>query len=73
MGDACSMYGGSGKRPLGRPRNIWECDIKVVLNEIVWEGVDCIRMIQDRGCCECGAESSGYIKCGENFSRRTLS
>ena len=56
---------GDGKRPLGRHRNIWEYNIKMVLNEIGWEGVDCIHMVQDRGCCECGTESSDYIQCRE--------
>jgi len=46
MGGACSAYGGrrgvyrvlvgkpEGKRPLGRPRHIWEDHIKMDLQEV---------------------------------------
>ena len=54
---------GDGKRPLGRPMSRWEFNIKMFLNKMGWEGTDCIHMVWDRGCCECGTESSGYIKC----------
>jgi hypothetical protein len=37
-----------GKRPLGRPRRRWEDNIKMNLREIEWEGVDWIRVPQDR-------------------------
>jgi hypothetical protein len=36
-----------GRRPLGRPRRIWEDNIKMDLQEVVWEGVDWIDMAQD--------------------------
>jgi hypothetical protein len=36
-----------GKRPLVRPRNRWEDNINMYLNEMVWEGVDWMRMAQD--------------------------
>jgi len=36
-----------GKRPHGRPRCMWE-DIRMYLKDIVWEGVDCIHLAQDR-------------------------
>jgi len=48
MGWACSAYGGDerciqglvgkrqGKRPLGRPRNRWENNIKIDLQEVGW-------------------------------------
>jgi hypothetical protein len=36
-----------GKRPLGRPRRRWEDGIRMDLREIVWKGVDCIRLVQD--------------------------
>jgi hypothetical protein len=44
MGGACSTYGewrGAyrvlvGKRPLGRPRNIWENNTKMDLQEVFW-------------------------------------
>jgi hypothetical protein len=29
-----------GKRPLGRPRNMWEDNIKMDLREIGWYGLD---------------------------------
>ena len=37
-----------GKRPLGRPRHIWEDNIKINLQEVGCGGVDCIELIQDR-------------------------
>jgi hypothetical protein len=38
------------KRPLGRPRRRWEEGI-IDLREVVWEGVDRIRLVQDRDQC----------------------
>jgi hypothetical protein len=52
MGRACSTHGEKrienrifvgkpeGKRPLGRPRRRWEDNIKMVLREIEWGGMD---------------------------------
>jgi hypothetical protein len=37
-----------GKRPLGRPRRRWVDNIKIVLREIGWDGVDWIDLAQDR-------------------------
>jgi hypothetical protein len=37
-----------GKRPLGRPRRRCADNIKMVLREIGWDGVDWIDMAQDR-------------------------
>jgi hypothetical protein len=37
-----------GKRPLGRPRRKWEDGIRMDLREIGLEGVDWIRLVQDR-------------------------
>jgi hypothetical protein len=37
-----------GKRPLGRPRRMWENNIKMDLREIGWGGVDWIDLAQDR-------------------------
>jgi hypothetical protein len=37
-----------GKRPLGRPRRRWEDEIRMDLREIGLEGVDWIRLAQDR-------------------------
>jgi hypothetical protein len=38
-----------GKRPLGRPRRRWENGIRVDLREIGLEGLNWIRLTQDRG------------------------
>jgi hypothetical protein len=32
------------KRPLGRPRRRWVGNIKMVLREIEWGGMDCIDL-----------------------------
>jgi hypothetical protein len=37
-----------GKRPLGRPRRMWEDGIRMDLRETGWRGVDWIRLAQDR-------------------------
>jgi hypothetical protein len=37
-----------GKRPLGRPRRRWEDNIKLDLREIGIDGVNWIRLAQDR-------------------------
>jgi hypothetical protein len=37
-----------GKRPLGRPRRRWVDNIKMVLREIRWDGMDWIELAQDR-------------------------
>ena len=37
-----------GKRPMGRPRRRWQDNIKIVLQEVVWRGMDWIDMGQDR-------------------------
>jgi hypothetical protein len=37
-----------GKRPLGRPRRRWADNIKIVLRETGWYGMDWIDMAQDR-------------------------
>jgi hypothetical protein len=37
-----------GKRPLGRPRRRWVDNIKTVLREIGWDGMDWIVLAQDR-------------------------
>jgi hypothetical protein len=36
-----------GKRPLGRPRHMWEDNIKLDLREIGIDGANCIRLAQD--------------------------
>ena len=60
MGGACSTYGESkrvyrvlvgkpgGKRPVGRPRHIWEGNIKMDLQEMGCEVMDLIDVAQDR-------------------------
>jgi hypothetical protein len=37
-----------GERPLGRPKRFLENRIKMDLGQIVWGGVDCIHLAQDR-------------------------
>jgi hypothetical protein len=41
-----------GKRPLGRPRHRWECNIKMYLQEVGCGGMDWIDLAQDRGSCQ---------------------
>jgi hypothetical protein len=58
MGRACSKNGGrrdkilvgnpQGKRPLGRPRRRWVDNIKMDLRETGWDGMDWIKLAQDR-------------------------
>jgi hypothetical protein len=37
-----------GKRPLGRPRRMWEDNIRMDLRDIGWGGMDWIDLAQDR-------------------------
>jgi hypothetical protein len=37
-----------GKRPLGRPRHRWEDNIKMDLQEVGCEGMDWIKLVEDR-------------------------
>jgi hypothetical protein len=53
MGRGRGVYGilmgkHEGKRPLGRPRHRWEDNIRINLREIVIDGVNWIRLAQDR-------------------------
>jgi hypothetical protein len=60
MGMACSTNGSDenakkiligiteGKKPLLKPRRIWEDNIETDFREIGWEGVDWIHLAQDR-------------------------
>jgi len=43
-----SKTGHEGKRPLGRPVRKRGDNIRMVLRETGWEGVDCMYMAQDR-------------------------
>jgi len=58
-----------GKRPLGRPRQRWEDNITMDLQEVGSEGMDWIDVAQHKGqvagTCECGNETLGSIQCGE--------
>jgi hypothetical protein len=38
-----------GQRRLGKPRRRWEANIKMSLQEVGCEGMDCIKQAQDRG------------------------
>jgi hypothetical protein len=37
-----------GKGPLGRPRHMWEDNIKMDLREMGWGGMNWIHLAQDR-------------------------
>jgi hypothetical protein len=56
------------RKALGKPRHIWKGDIKIDLREVVW-GMDWIDPGSEQGqvvgCCKCGNESPGSIKCGK--------
>jgi len=63
-------------KPLGRPRSRWE-DIKMVLQQVGWGGMDWNALGQDRhswraggraGACECSSEPTVSIKCGRGLS-----
>jgi hypothetical protein len=49
-----------GKRPLRRPRRMWEDDVKMCLREIEWGAMDWINLAQKPV-----EDSSGSIKCWE--------
>jgi hypothetical protein len=40
-----------GKRPLGRPRHMWEDNIKMDFQEVECGGMDWIKLAQDRDRC----------------------
>jgi hypothetical protein len=64
-----------GRRPLRRPRRRWEDSIKMDLREVMGgHGLDQSgsRQVHVAGCCECGDEPSGYIKCGEFLEWLTM-
>jgi hypothetical protein len=48
--NACRILLGNpeGKRPLGRPRHMWEDNIKMDLREIGWGGMNRIGLARDR-------------------------
>jgi hypothetical protein len=50
MRNACIVLVGKpgGKRPLGKPRNRWENNIRMDPREIVCEAVDWMHLAQDR-------------------------
>jgi hypothetical protein len=58
-----------GKRPMGRPRNRWDDNIKLDLQEVGCGGYELYvagsGQRQVTGTCECGNDPSGSIKCGE--------
>jgi hypothetical protein len=37
-----------GKRPLGRPRLMWDDDNKMALRDMGWRGLDWINLVHDR-------------------------
>ena len=53
MGEWRGVYGvlvgkPEGKRPLGRPKRRWEDNVKIDLQEVGCEGMDCIELAQNR-------------------------
>jgi hypothetical protein len=54
------------KRPVGRPRCMWENNNKLDLRQKGWDGIDWISLVQQRdqleGSSEHDNESSGSIK-----------
>jgi hypothetical protein len=57
-----------GKRPLERPRRIWEDNIKMDIQAVgyrLWIGLKWLRKGHVAGTCGCGNEPSGSIKCEE--------
>ena len=56
-----------GERPLGRPRRRWENNVTVDIQKEGYGGMDWIEQTQDQmaGACECGNETSYFVKCGE--------
>ena len=52
-----------GKRLLGRRRCKWEDNIKIHLQDVGWEGMNWIDLVEDRD--RYGNESLGSIKCGD--------
>jgi hypothetical protein len=57
-----------GKRPLGRPRLIWEDNIKMDFQKVgwgAWTGLMWLRSGQGTGFCDCGTEPLASIKCRE--------
>ena len=54
-----------GKKPSGRPKQRWEDNIKLDIQEVGCGGHGLARQGQVAGTCEWGNERSGSIKCGE--------
>jgi hypothetical protein len=48
MGGACGTCAVQRKRPLGRSRLKWECNVEVGVKTIEWGVVDWIHLAQDR-------------------------
>jgi len=77
VGGPCVMYRGGGgvplvnpekKGPLGRCRHRRENNIKINLEEIRWDRVDCViwlKLGRSAVSCERGEEHSVCVKCGE--------
>jgi len=56
-----------GKRPLGRPRQRWEDNIKMEFQKVgggAWTGLMWLRSGQGMGSCDRGNEPLASIKCG---------
>ena len=57
-----------GKRPLGRPKLVWEGNIRAYLQEVGCRGIDWIDVAEDKvqvaGTFICGNEQAGSGNCG---------
>ena len=56
-----------GMGPLGRPRRKWKDNIILDFQDVkwgIWTGLIWLRIGTGGGTCECGYETSGFIKCG---------
>lgn len=40
--------GAKANRPLGKPRHRWDDNIKMVLQDVLWGGMDWIDLAEDR-------------------------
>jgi hypothetical protein len=53
MGESTNAYrilvgNSEGKKPLGKPRRMWDDHIKMDLREIGWGVMDCIDLAEDK-------------------------
>ena len=64
-----SFLGKTGEKiSLGKPRHKWKYNIRIDLEEVHWEGVDWISLVQD-SYNWWAPVSTSYVKCGEFFDQ----